>query len=79
MLHTVYEVELCINSATLQVRDYRRCSSEKGASVVPVESSPVVTKVCLKVSLENIVKAIPSFTDKSWAYGDLMVSIIFYS
>jgi hypothetical protein len=76
MLHTVHKAELCINSVTLQVRDYRRCSSEKGAGIVSVESSPTVNKVCLKMSLENIVKDIPSITDKSWTYGDLMVSII---
>lgn len=55
-----------------EVRDYRRCSSEKGAGIVSVESSPTVNKVCLKMSLENIVKDIPSITDKSWTYGDLM-------
>ena len=76
MLHTVYKVELCINSVTLQVRDYRRCSSKKRAGIVSVESSPTVNKVCLKMSLENIVKDIPSFTDKSWTYGDIMVSIV---
>lgn len=79
MLHTVYKVELCINSVRLQVCDYRKCSSEKGASVVPVENSPTVNRVCLKLSLDNIVKDIPSITDKSWTYGDLMVSIIYHS
>ncbi|RHN53535.1 hypothetical protein MtrunA17_Chr5g0396871 [Medicago truncatula] len=55
-----------------EVRDYRRCSSKKRAGIVSVESSPTVNKVCLKMSLENIVKDIPSFTDKSWTYGDIM-------
>ncbi|AET01824.2 protein PHYTOCHROME-DEPENDENT LATE-FLOWERING isoform X2 [Medicago truncatula] len=55
-----------------EVRDYRRCSSEKGAGIASVEISPTVNKVCLKMSLENIVKDIPSITDKSWTYGDLM-------
>jgi len=55
-----------INSVTLQVRDYRRCS-------------PAVSKASLKMSLENIVKDIPSVTDKSWKYGDIMVSIIHQS
>ncbi|PNY13724.1 protein FAM48A, partial [Trifolium pratense] len=54
------------------VRDYRRCSSEKGAGTVSVESSPTVNKISLRMSLENIVKDIPSITDKSWTYGDLM-------
>ncbi|KEH21410.1 DNA-binding protein, putative [Medicago truncatula] len=42
-----------------EVRDYRRCS-------------PAVSKSSLKMSLENIVKDIPSHTDKSWKYGDVM-------
>ncbi|XP_014516407.1 uncharacterized protein LOC106774088 isoform X1 [Vigna radiata var. radiata] len=54
-----------------EVHDYRRCSFEKGSSVSG-EGSPIVSKVCLKMSLENIVKDIPSITDKSWTYGDLM-------
>ncbi|QCE02363.1 Transcription factor Spt20 [Vigna unguiculata] len=54
-----------------EVHDYRRCSFDKGSSV-SAESSPTVSKVCLKMSLENIVKDIPSITDKSWTYGDLM-------
>jgi hypothetical protein len=76
MLHSVYKVVFCFNSVTLQVRDYRRCSSEKGAGAVSVETSPTVNKICLRMSLENIVKDIPSITNKSWTYGDLMVSII---
>ncbi|XP_019443543.1 PREDICTED: uncharacterized protein LOC109356679 isoform X2 [Lupinus angustifolius] len=55
-----------------EVRDYRRCSSERGADVVSNGSSPTINKVCLKMSLENVVKEIPSITDKSWTYGDLM-------
>ncbi|RDX84764.1 hypothetical protein CR513_34133, partial [Mucuna pruriens] len=68
----ICEIEHYIDPVTLQVRDYRRCSSEKGGSLVSAESSPTVNKVCLKMSLENIVKDIPSITDKSWTYGDLM-------
>jgi len=57
------------------VHGYRRCPSEKGADIVSTESSPTVSKVSLKMSLENIVKDIPSLIDKSWTYGDIMVSI----
>lgn len=39
------------------------------------ESSPTVSKVFLKISLENIVKDIPSLTEKSWIYGDIMANI----
>ncbi|XP_058743756.1 protein PHYTOCHROME-DEPENDENT LATE-FLOWERING isoform X1 [Vicia villosa] len=59
-------------SIICEVRDYRRLSSEKGAGMVSADSSPTIDKVCLKMSLENIVKDIPSITDKSWTYGDLM-------
>ncbi|KAK7263189.1 hypothetical protein RJT34_30775 [Clitoria ternatea] len=55
-----------------EVHDYRRCFSEKGGSVVSAESFPYANQVCLKISLENIVKDIPSITVKSWTYGDLM-------
>lgn len=64
-----------MDSVTLQVRDYRRCSSEKGSGVASTDGSPTVSKVRLRMSLENVVKDIP-FSDKSWTYGDLMVSMI---
>ena len=50
-----YKIELYIDPV---VHDYRRCSSRKGDSV-SAESSPTVSKLCLKMSLENIVKDIP--------------------
>ncbi|KAL5129102.1 hypothetical protein HKD37_14G041208 [Glycine soja] len=50
-----YKIELYIDPV---VHDYRRCSSRKGGSV-SAESSPTVSKLCLKMSLENIVKDIP--------------------
>ncbi|KAG4963970.1 hypothetical protein JHK86_040838 [Glycine max] len=37
---------------------FMKCSSRKGGSV-SAESSPTVSKLCLKMSLENIVKDIP--------------------
>lgn len=37
-------------------------------------SSPIINRVCLKMSLENIVKDIPAISDSDWTYGDLMVS-----
>ncbi|KAG4966463.1 hypothetical protein JHK85_041438 [Glycine max] len=51
----ICEIELYIDPV---VHDYRRCSSRKGDSV-SAESSPTVSKLCLKMSLENIVKDIP--------------------
>lgn len=53
----------------LQVRDYRKCASERG----PGDGFPIVNKVHLRMSLENVVKDIPLISDNSWTYGDLMV------
>lgn len=39
----------------------------------PDQVSPVINKLRLKMSLENVVKDIPSMSDNSWTYGDLMV------
>lgn len=61
----------------LQVRDYRNFSSEEGSAALPVDGSPIVSKICLRMSLENIVKDIPMISDNSWTYGDLMVGIIY--
>ncbi|KAK4480803.1 hypothetical protein RD792_011654 [Penstemon davidsonii] len=36
------------------------------------DGSPIINKVCLRVSLENIVKDIPAIADNDWTYGDLM-------
>lgn len=55
----------------MQVWDYRKYASNKGPNPDVVDS-PVVTKVRLKISLENVVKDIPPIRS-SWTYGDLMV------
>ncbi|AES69799.1 transferase family protein [Medicago truncatula] len=63
---------MCLRICHPNDSDYRRCS---GAGIVSTESSPTVSKVFLKISLENIVKDIPSLTEKSWIYGDIMANI----
>ncbi|KAI9119818.1 hypothetical protein K1719_009207 [Acacia pycnantha] len=55
-----------------EVRDYRRCSSDKGSGIASTDVSPTVSKVRLRISLENVVKDIPLISDKSWTYGDFM-------
>ncbi|XP_030464086.2 protein PHYTOCHROME-DEPENDENT LATE-FLOWERING isoform X2 [Syzygium oleosum] len=57
-------------SLICEVRDYRKYASNKGPNPDVVDS-PVVTKVRLKISLENVVKDIPPIRS-SWTYGDLM-------
>lgn len=58
------------------MRDYRKCD---GSGDPTSNGSPIVSKVCLKMSLENVVKDIPLISDNSWTYGDLMVSMIAFS
>ncbi|KAL0801652.1 hypothetical protein Bca101_056828 [Brassica carinata] len=48
----------------LSVHDYQKHT--------PEQVSPVINKVRLKMSLKNVVKDIPSMSDNSWTYGDLM-------
>ncbi|XP_043720527.1 protein PHYTOCHROME-DEPENDENT LATE-FLOWERING-like isoform X2 [Telopea speciosissima] len=55
-----------------EVRDYRKCASEPGSIVSSVDRSPIVNKVRLRMSLENVVKDIPLISDDSWTYSDLM-------
>lgn len=54
-----------------EVRDYRKCSAV-GSKMNSGDVGPVVNKVLLRMSLENIVKDMPSISDDSWTYGDLM-------
>ncbi|KAG9137668.1 hypothetical protein Leryth_011393 [Lithospermum erythrorhizon] len=54
-----------------EVRDYRNCLSGSGI-ISSAETAPVIIKVCLKMSLESVVKDIPSLSDSAWTYGDLM-------
>ncbi|KAF8011293.1 hypothetical protein BT93_J1795 [Corymbia citriodora subsp. variegata] len=58
-------------SLICEVRDYRKYASNRGPNLPDVVDSPVVTKVRLKISLENIIKDIPPICS-SWTYGDLM-------
>ncbi|GAB4850017.1 hypothetical protein Ancab_029315 [Ancistrocladus abbreviatus] len=55
-----------------EVRDYRKCNSVSGSGIPTIDGSATSVKILLKMSLENVVKDIPSITDESWTYGDLM-------
>lgn len=55
-----------------EVRDYRKCFSEAGGNMPSIDGSPIINKVCLRMSLENVVKDIPLISDNGWTYGDLM-------
>lgn len=57
----------------VQVRDYRKCISEQGSIASSINGVPAVNRVRLRMSLENIVKDIPSISDDSWTYSDLLV------
>lgn len=56
-----------------QVRDYRKYFAG-GGHLASGESSAAINRVSLKMTLENIVKDIPSISENGWTYGDLMVS-----
>ncbi|KAK6914660.1 Spt20-like, SEP domain [Dillenia turbinata] len=55
-----------------EVKDYRKLAQEGGVNGPSVDGSPTITKVRLWMSLENVVKDIPSISNNSWTYGDLM-------
>ncbi|KAG2722576.1 hypothetical protein I3760_02G133100 [Carya illinoinensis] len=55
-----------------EVRDYRKCAFYQGSGDPKNNGYPVVSKVCLKMSLENVVKDIPLISNNSWTYGNLM-------
>ncbi|GLJ10463.1 hypothetical protein SUGI_0128700 [Cryptomeria japonica] len=58
-------------SVVCEVRDYRKGSPTSGDLVSSGEGFPVVHKVLLRPTMENIVKDISSMAE-SWAYSDLM-------
>ncbi|CAN0877730.1 Protein PHYTOCHROME-DEPENDENT LATE-FLOWERING [Linum grandiflorum] len=55
-----------------EIRDYRKCATEQGSGIMSTDATPIINKVRLKMSLENVVKDIPLISDNSWTYGDLM-------
>ncbi|XWS18790.1 hypothetical protein CRYUN_Cryun32bG0075100 [Craigia yunnanensis] len=55
-----------------EVRDYRKVAPQQGSIIPSMDGSPIINKVRLRMSLENVVKDIPLSSDNSWTYGDLM-------
>ncbi|KAI3949776.1 hypothetical protein MKW92_039966 [Papaver armeniacum] len=55
-----------------EVRDYRKGALVPGNVISSMSGLPVITKVSLRMSLENVVKDIPLISDDSWTYGDLI-------
>ncbi|XP_026430076.1 protein PHYTOCHROME-DEPENDENT LATE-FLOWERING-like isoform X2 [Papaver somniferum] len=55
-----------------EVRDYRKGALVPGNVISSMSGLPVITKVSLKMSLENVMKDIPLISDDSWTYGDLL-------
>ncbi|KAJ0865434.1 putative transcription factor Spt20 [Helianthus annuus] len=55
------------------VRDYRNGGFEAGVNGSSADSStPITSKIRLKMSLENVVKDMHLISNSSWTYGDLM-------
>nr|CAD1838048.1 unnamed protein product [Ananas comosus var. bracteatus] len=55
-----------------EARDYRKFTSEQGTAASAANGIPIVHKVRLRMSLENVVKDIPLISDDSWTYSDLI-------
>ncbi|XP_026656752.2 protein PHYTOCHROME-DEPENDENT LATE-FLOWERING-like [Phoenix dactylifera] len=55
-----------------EVRDYRSCMSKFRNSDSSGDEFPRVQKVCLRMGMENVVKDMPSISDDSWTYNDLL-------
>ncbi|TYK03946.1 histone-lysine N-methyltransferase 2D isoform X1 [Cucumis melo var. makuwa] len=55
-----------------EVRDFRGRPPEQGPGAQSTDGLPIVNKIHLRMSLENVVKDIPLISDNSWTYGDLM-------
>lgn len=60
----------------MQVRDFRGRPPEQGPGAQSTDGLPIVNKIHLRMSLENVVKDIPLISDNSWTYGDLMVCLL---
>ncbi|XP_047332842.1 protein PHYTOCHROME-DEPENDENT LATE-FLOWERING-like [Impatiens glandulifera] len=61
-----------VNGAIVcEVRDYRKCTPEVGTTMPP-SNHPIIHKVCLRMSLANVVKDMPMISDDNWTYGDMM-------
>lgn len=61
----------------LQIRDYRNSLPKKGGTAASVENSPIVQKVLLRMSMENVVKDISLISEGSWTYEDSLVSKLY--
>ncbi|XP_048318216.1 protein PHYTOCHROME-DEPENDENT LATE-FLOWERING isoform X3 [Ziziphus jujuba] len=53
------------------IRDYRKCSFEKGGTSA-IDNSPLVHRVPLHMCMENVVKDILSISNDSWTYKDIL-------
>ncbi|KAD4584889.1 hypothetical protein E3N88_22490 [Mikania micrantha] len=62
-----------INGTVLcEVRDFRNKSSESAVNDSFTAAFPSITKVSLKMSLDNVVKDINQIANCTWEYGDLL-------
>ncbi|RWW00228.1 hypothetical protein BHE74_00042503 [Ensete ventricosum] len=63
------------SESLFSVRDYRNCISEQGTVISASNVVPILHKVRLRMSLENVVKDMPLIADDSWTYSDLMLNL----
>ncbi|KZV27543.1 hypothetical protein F511_04594 [Dorcoceras hygrometricum] len=56
-----------------EVRDYRNSYSDsEHGKMASGDGIPIINRVFLRMSLENVVKDIPAISKSGWTYGDLM-------
>ncbi|KAF4355105.1 hypothetical protein G4B88_004317 [Cannabis sativa] len=54
-----------------EIHDYRNCLLQK-EGICSIQKSPIVHRVILQMSMENVVKDIMLISDDSWTYNDLL-------
>ncbi|KAF0892782.1 hypothetical protein E2562_017745 [Oryza meyeriana var. granulata] len=59
-------------SVICEIRDYRKHASNQAPAPSAELGLPVVNKVRLQMTFENVVRDIPGLSDDSWSYRDFM-------
>ncbi|KAK6931566.1 Spt20-like, SEP domain [Dillenia turbinata] len=55
-----------------EIRDFRSVLQQKGSMPSVANLSPIVHRVQLRMSMENVIKDISSVADDSWTYRDIL-------
>ncbi|KAK6921679.1 Spt20-like, SEP domain [Dillenia turbinata] len=62
-----------VNGAVIcEIRDFRSVLQQKGSMPSVANISPIVHRVQLRMSMENVIKDVSSIADDSWTYRDIL-------